>query len=92
MLFGLAFALTVLPERGKMQHNLTSLGLLQLAWLVGNDGHFSGVQRPHIQGLRRAGQFEVVMNEWARRRNHDQSGTEAESHEGSELMKSEEMQ
>ena len=42
-------------------NDLENTGILEITWLLGNDGHFAGIQKPETQILRRAGMFEETI-------------------------------
>lgn len=65
MLWALALLLLSGSERQPQSNNLDAAGILQLTWLLGNDGHFTGIRKPDLHGLRRAGMFKVQMSAWA---------------------------
>ena len=49
-------------------NDLENTGILEITWLLGNDGHFAGIQKPETQILRRAGMFEVEMDAMVRKK------------------------
>ncbi len=65
MLWALALLLLSGSERQPQSNNLDAAGILQLTWLLGNDSHFTGIRKPDLHGLRRAGMFKVQMSAWA---------------------------
>ena len=65
----LSFILTGQPFfSGGLIHSHTVLegsGILQLTWLLGNEPHLSRVGNPEVHSLRKAGMFDVQMNDRA---------------------------
>ena len=65
MLFMLTYLLSAVPPKKTEPglDKLTTPGILQITWLLGNDDHFIGIQKPELQALRKAGMFDVELCE-----------------------------
>ena len=66
MLFILALFLSSARRTEHSSQDLTSTGILQILWLLGNDHRFKSIPKPDNQMLREAGMFEVDMDVIAR--------------------------
>ena len=66
VLFFLALFLPSTSQAVSGSNSLEDTGILQITWLLGNDSHFARIQKPETQILRRAGMFEVEMDEMVR--------------------------
>ena len=66
MLFILALFLSSARRTEPSSQDLTSTGILQILWLLGNERRFKSIPKPENQMLREAGMFEVEMDVEAR--------------------------
>ena len=66
MLFILALFLSSARRTEPSSQDLTSTGILQILWLLGNERRFKSIPKPENQMLREAGMFEVEMDAVAR--------------------------
>ena len=86
VLFTLTFLLSSTRRTKQGSTNLKNTGILQITWLLGNDSHFAGIQKPEAHTLRKAGMFEVEMDAMAREKiNQALNDYEAEATESTKL-------
>ena len=86
MLFILTFFLSSAGRTEQGSTDLKNTGILQITWLLGNDSHFAGIQKPETHALRKAGMFEVEMDAMAREKiNQALNDYEADATESTKL-------